>query len=327
MGRYMARRLLQVIPLFVIITVMTYGLMHLAPGGPEQILLQGEDPNIKPEQVAALRELWGLNDPVHVQYLKWLGNVLRGNLGRSYSTQRSVGEAISSRWAPSVQLAVTTTVLIYLLSIPIGVIIAVRQYSWLDYAMSTFSFLGYAMPAFWVGSMLILYVALPSGGVIPTSGYSTPSITLVKSGLLAVMLDRARFMILPVLTGVMGGMAALTAFMRSSMLEVLREDFVRTARAKGLSERVVIYKHTLRNALLPIITLSSNLLGVLFAGNVLIEHVFGYPGIGTLAIKAVNTKDYPVVMAFLLIGFFIGTVSSLLTDVVYVLVDPRIKYG
>lgn len=327
MQRYIARRLFQLIPLFFIVTIMTFGIMHLAPGGPEQILLQGEDPNIRPEDVAELRKAWGLDEPVPVQYARWLGNVMQGNLGRSYSTQRPVTEAINARWAPSLQLALTNTFLVYALSIPIGVMIAVHRYSVLDYAMSIFSFVGYAMPNFWVGAMLILFVALPSGGAIPTSGYATPSITLESSSLAAVVLDRARYMLLPVLTAVTGGMAALTAYMRSSMLDVLQEDYVRTARSKGLSERVVIYKHAMRTAMLPIVTISSGLLGVLFAGNVIVEQVFAYPGLGTLFVKAVNTKDYPMVMAFLLIGFLIGNLSSLLTDFVYVLVDPRIKYA
>lgn len=323
----MTRRLLQLIPLFFIVTLMTYGIMLLAPGGPEDVFLRGEDPNVRVEDLVELRKVWGLDDPIHIQYFKWLGNVLRGNLGRSFSTQRSVTEAIAGRWLPSVQLGLTITILTYLLSIPIGVIVAVRRYSLLDYIVSGFSFLGYAMPNFWVGSMLILLVALPSKGVIPTSGYSTPDISLATSGLLAVILDRAKYMILPVITGVTSGMAGLVAYMRSSMMDVLQEDYVRTARAKGLSHKVVIYKHAMRNALLPIVTLSSGLLGVFFAGNVVLESVFGYPGIGSLSVKAVNSKDYPMVMAFLLIGFFVGTLSSLVTDFVYVLVDPRIKYA
>ncbi|MFZ5815989.1 MAG: ABC transporter permease [Bacillota bacterium] len=327
MRRYMTRRLLQLIPLFFIVTLMTFGLMQMAPGGPEDIFLAGEDPNVRPEDIAALRKQWGLDDPIHVQYFKWLGNLLQGDLGRSFSTQRPVMEAIAGRWLPSLQLSLTITILTYLLSIPIGIIVAVRRYSMLDYVVSVFSFLGYAMPNFWVGAMLIIYVALPSGGLIPTSGFSSPNITVESAGLLAVILDRAKYMLLPVLTGVTGGMAGLVAYTRRSMLDVLKEDYVRTARAKGLAEKVVIYKHTLRNALLPIVTISSGLLGVFFAGNVVLEYVFGYPGIGALSIKAVNSKDYPMVMAFLLIGFFVGNLSSLLTDFVYVIVDPRIKYS
>lgn len=327
MRRYITRRLLQLIPLFFIVTLMTYGIMLLAPGGPEDIFLRGEDVHVRMEDIAELRKVWGLDEPIHVQYYKWLGNVLKGNLGKSFSTQRPVTEAIAGRWLPTVQLGLTMTILIYLLAIPIGVIVAVRRYSLLDYIVSVFSFLGYAMPNFWVGSMLILLVALPSKGLIPTSGYSTPDITLASSGLIAVVLDRLRYMFLPILTGVTGGMAGLVAYMRSSMMDVLQEDYVRTARAKGLAHKVVVYKHALRNALLPIVTISSGLLGVFFAGNVVLETVFGYPGLGALSIKAVNSKDYPMVMAFLLIGFFVGTVSSLITDFVYIFVDPRIKYS
>lgn len=323
----MTRRLLQLIPLFFIVTLMTFSIMQLAPGGPEEIFLAGQDPNVRPEDIRALRAQWGLDDPIPVQYAKWMSNILRGDLGRSFSTQRSVTEAIKGRYWPSVQLALTITIITYLISIPIGVVLAVRRYSVFDYVMSGFSYLGYAMPNFWVGAMLIIYVALPSKGLIPTSGYSTPNIELQTAGLLAVVLDRAKYMLLPVITGVTGGMAGLIAYMRNSMLEVLNEDYVRTARAKGLNARIVIYKHAMRNALLPIVTISSGLLGVFFTGSFVLEAVFGYPGLGLLSIKAVNSKDYPVVMAFLLIGFLVGSLSSLLTDFVYVWVDPRIKYS
>lgn len=328
MRRYLTRRLIQLVPLFLIVTVMTFGLMYLAPGGPENVLLAGEDVMIRPEEVEKLKEKWGLNDPFYVQYGKWLYNVvIKGDLGNSFASRRPVMETWMERIPATIQLNVVVLILIYAVAIPIGVVSAVRQYSWLDYTVTTFSFLFDAMPAFWVGLMLIALVAVKSGGKIPTSGYSTPDIKLATHGLFAVLLDRARFMLLPVTTIVVTGTAPLIRFMRNSMLEVLKEDYVRTARAKGVSEKIVIYKHALRNALLPIVTLSSGILLSLFGGSPIIEQVFAWPGVGQLGIKAVGQQDHPVVMAFLLFGFVVGTVSSFLTEFVYVLVDPRIKYS
>ncbi len=328
MRTYLTRRVLQLVPLFFIMTIMTYGLMHLAPGGPEAVFLAGEDPNIRPEDIQALRKQWGLDAPFHVQYGKWLYRVVvKQDLGRSYATQRPVVEAMAARMPATIQLNAVTLLLIYGLSIPLGVIVAVRQYSFFDYVMSTFSFVGYAMPSFWIGLMLIFLFALNSGGVIPTSGYASPGVTAETHGLIPVLVDRARYMILSVIAVVTGGVAALTRYMRNSMLEVMKEDYIRTARAKGLAEKIVIYKHALRNALVPIVTLSGGLIGGLFAGSAIIERVFAWPGIGQLWLNAVDKKDYPVVMAFLLLGFLVNTASSFLTDILYVIVDPRIKYS
>ncbi len=327
MKRYFARRLVQLVPLFIIITFITFGLMYLAPGGPEAIFLAGEDPTLDPAQIEKLKEKWGLNDPFHVQYLRWLGNVLRGDLGRSFMSQRPVTETILQRIPATIQLNVVTIVLVYGLAIPIGVLSAVRQYSVLDYVATTFSFLGQGMPNFWVGLMLIFLVALPSKGLIPTHGYADPYVTLETHSVFAVLLDRARYMLLPTITLVTGALAGLIRYMRNSMLEVLKEDYVRTARAKGLSEKIVIYKHALRNALLPIITLSAGLFNALIGGSVLTETIFAWPGLGKYAIDAINAQDHPVVLAFLLFGFIAGTIGSFTAEALYVLVDPRIRYS
>jgi peptide/nickel transport system permease protein len=327
MKRYLLRRFVQLIPLFFIVTIMTYGLYWLAPGGPETIFLAGEDRNLNPKDIEALREKWGLNDPFHVQYAKWLGNLLRGDLGNSYQSRRPVTETWLQRLPATIQLGVAVTVLIYLLAIPLGVISAVRQHSWLDYAASTFSFLGHSMPSFWVGLMLIIYVALPSGGLIPTSGYQSYDVTPETHTWLGILLDRLRYMLLPALTLTVTGMASLTRYMRNSMLEVLKEDYIRTARAKGLNERVVIYKHAMRNALLPIITLSGGFLLFLFDGAAITELVFAWPGVGQYGLGAVSARDYPVVMALLVFGFVVSTIASFLTEIIYVWVDPRIRYS
>lgn len=327
MKRYLLRRTIQLIPLFFIVTIMTFGLMHAAPGGPEQIFLASESSLVDPADIEKLKEKWGLNDPFYVQYGKWLFNVVQGDLGRSFASQSPVMETWSERLPATIQLNIVVIILIYLVAIPIGVVSAVRQYSITDYIVTTISFLLDAMPPFWVGLMLIVGVAIKSEGAIPTNGFSTPDVTMATHGVVALLLDRARYMLLPVITIVLTGTAPLIRYMRGSMLDVLREDYIRTARAKGLAERMVIYKHALRNAMLPIVTLSSGLLGSLFGGSAIIEAIFAWPGVGQLSLKAVTQQDHPVVMAFLLFGFFVGTLSSFLTEFVYVLVDPRIKYS
>lgn len=325
--RYLVRRLLQMIPLLFLVTVISFGLMYAAPGGPERVLLSGENPNITAEQVAKLRQQWGLNDPLHIQYLRWLGHVFHGDLGNSYFNQKPVAQVITDHLPATVELNLVVIALTYLIAIPAGIISAVKQYSALDYAVSTFSLAGHSMPSFWVGLMLIFLVALHSGGAIPTNGFASPDVSIASSGLFAFLVDRARYMLLPGLTLLVASLAALARYTRNAMLEVLREDYVRTARAKGLAEKVIIYKHAFRNALLPVITLSGGLLATLFGGAVIIEQVFSWPGLGYISIRAINQRDYPLVMAFLLVGAILSLVGNLLVDVAYVLVDPRIKYS
>jgi len=325
--RYLVRRLLQMVVLLLLVTIITFGLMLAAPGGPERVLLAGEDPNISAEQIAHLRELWGLNDPVYVQYFRWLNHTLHGDLGNSFFNQKPVAQVILDRLPATLELGAVVIVLTYLIAIPAGVITAVKQYSWMDYLVSTFSLAGHSMPSFWVGLMLIFLIALHSGGAIPTNGFAAPGVTLAVSGLIPFLIDRARHMFLPALTLLIVGLAALTRYTRNSMLEVLREDYVRTARAKGVGEKVVIYKHAFRNALLPVITLSAGLLASLFGGAVIVEQVFSWPGLGFISIRAINQRDYPLVMAFLLVGAILSMLGNLIVDVTYVLVDPRIKYS
>lgn len=328
MKRYLLRRALQVIPLFLIVTLMTYGLYWLAPGGPETIFLAGENSTVRQEDVEAIRQKWGLDQPFHIQYLKWLGNlVLHGDLGNSFKSQRPVMDVYVQRLPATLQLNIIEMVLIFALSIPLGVICAVKQYSWLDYGAQTFSFLGHSMPSFWIGLMLILYIALKSGGAIPTSGYASSDVTPETYTWLGIALDRLRYMFLPILTLTITGMASITRYMRNSMLEVLKEDYIRTARAKGLAEKVVIYKHAMRNALLPVITIAGWFLAGVFEGSAIVELIFAWPGIGQYGLAAVGARDYPVVMALLIFAFIISTVASFLTDVVYVWVDPRIRYS
>lgn len=326
MARYLTKRILNMIPLLILATMIAFSIMQLAPGGPENLLLSSEDASLDPSKLAELRAQWGLDDPIPVQYGRWLKNVVTGDFGYSYAQRRPVIEVVKDALPNTLQLSIVVTILTYAIAIPLGVISAVKQYSKFDYAVTGLAFIGQAAPSYWVALLLIYYVAMKSHGVIPTNGIATQGIDLSTYGFLSVLADRAKYMIMPVIVLTFGGLTGLTRFMRSSMLEVLKEDYTRTARAKGLSEKVVVYKHALRNALLPIITLSGGLLSSLIGGAVITETIFSWPGLGRVTIDAVNNRDYPVSMAVLLMSGVMALVGFLLVDILYVVVDPRIKY-
>lgn len=314
------------IPLLILATMIAFAIMQLAPGGPENMILAGEDASIDPSALVALREQWGLNDPIHVQYARWIGNVVKGDFGYSYFQRRPVVEIITEALPNTLQLSIVVLVLSYSIAIPIGIISAVKQYSWFDYTVTGVAFLGQAAPNYWVALLLIYYVAMKSGGAIPTNGITTQGVNLETYGWISVLLDRLKYMLLPLSVMVFGSLTGLTRYMRSSMLEVLKEDYTRTARAKGLAEKVVIYKHALRNAILPIVTVSGYQLSALVGGSVIIETIFSWPGIGRVSFDAVNARDYMVSMAVLLMAGVLTLVGFLIVDIVYVMVDPRIKY-
>ncbi|HWI53786.1 MAG TPA: ABC transporter permease [Symbiobacteriaceae bacterium] len=326
MARYLTKRLMNMIPLLILATMIAFAIMQLAPGGPENMILAGEDASIDPSALVALREQWGLNDPIHVQYARWIGNVVKGDFGYSYFQRRPVVDIITEALPNTLQLSIVVLLLSYSIAIPIGIISAVKQYSWFDYTVTGVAFLGQAAPNYWVALLLIYYVAMKSGGAIPTNGITTQGVNLETYGWISVLLDRLKYMLLPLSVMVFGSLTGLTRYMRSSMLEVLKEDYTRTARAKGLAEKVVIYKHALRNAILPIVTVSGYQLSALVGGSVIIETIFSWPGIGRVSFDAVNARDYMVSMAVLLMAGVLTLVGFLIVDIVYVMVDPRIKY-
>lgn len=317
------------LPVLILATLISFTIMQLAPGGPEEMLLSSDkqDSSINLEKMDALREKWGLNDPVYIQYLRWLGNVARGDLGDSYvQTGRTVKEIIGDALPNTLELSFITLLLSYLIAIPLGVISAVKQYSKFDYAVTSVAFVGQAAPSYWVAMLLIYGLAMHSNHLIPTNGISTAGMDLSNTGFVTVFLDRAKYALMPVIVMTFGSLTGLTRYMRGSMLEVLKEDYVRTARAKGVSERVVVYKHAMRNALLPIVTISGGILAALVSGATITETIFSWPGLGRVSYEAVVARDYPVVMATLLMGSVLLLIGFLLVDVAYVFVDPRIKY-
>lgn len=322
MRTYLIRRFIQMIPLLLGISIISFSVMHLAPGGPLDLMIS---PDLTPEDIARMQERFGLNEPVHVQYVKWFSQILQGNFGTSFRTGRPVIDMILARLPRTIQLNVAVMIFSLVLAIPIGVLSAVRQYSAMDMIATFIAFFGISMPNFWLG-MLMMYLFAVRLGWLPTSGASTYRWTIETVGVFWVLIDRAKYMIMPVFVLGTSQMAFLTRYMRSSMLQVIREDYVRTARAKGLAERVVVYKHAMRNALIPIVTIMALMVPGLLGGSVIIETIFSWPGVGLLSFNAILQRDYPIVLAFNTIGAVLTLFFMIVADILYVIVDPRIRF-
>lgn len=320
MGHYILRRLVISLPVLLGITVATFIIINLAPGDPISAMINPDQiASLGPQWVAQQRQQLGLNDPMPVRYLLWLKEVGRGNLGFSYNDRLPVTHKILERVWPTLKLMLAAELLAVLIAIPLGVVSAVKQYSLTDYIATVFGFLAISIPSFFLGLGVIYVVSvqlrwLPSAGMTTIGGPSS-------------FVDSAQHLVLPALVLGLAQAAPLIRYTRSSMLETIRHDYVRTARAKGLRERVVLYRHALRNALIPLVTVVAIDLPKLFGGVIIIESVFAWPGMGTLAIEAVRNRDYPVIMAITLVSAILILVSNLVADVLYALIDPRIKYS
>lgn len=320
MGRYILRRLLISIPVLFGITLVSYLIVSLAPGDPVSAM-------VNPEQISALGPGWleerrdelGLNDPLPVRYGKWMVEVAQGNLGYSFTDRQPISDKISERIWPTVKLMMTVQVLALLIAVPIGILSAVRQYSILDYIATIFGFAAISIPAFFL-ALAAIYIFSVKLQWLPSAGMST-------IGQPPSLVDSIKHLILPATVLGLGQAAPLIRYTRSSMLETVRQDYVRVARAKGLAERWVIGRHALRNALIPLVTVVALSLPQLLGGTVIIEEVFSWPGMGTLAIKAVRGRDYPTIMAINLIGAVAVLVSSLIADIFYAWIDPRVSYS
>ncbi|MFH0887283.1 MAG: ABC transporter permease [bacterium] len=321
MLKFITKRLIFLLPLLIGISIISFFMMHLAPGDPTAMFT---DPNTRPEDLARIRANWGLDKPVAVQYFYWLGNFVRGDFGTSLKEGRPVTNVIFERLPATLLLMGTTMVIILLITIPLGVLSAVKKNTLFDHFVTVFSFIGMSIPTFWLSLVLMMAFSLYLGW-FPSGGMSDP---LLKDPPFYIQIfDVARHMILPILVMVIGGLAGLTRYQRSSMLEVLREDYIRTARAKGLPERTVIFKHALRNALIPIITIMGLSLPDLFGGAFIIETIFSWPGMGRLGVQSIFMRDFPVVMGIVMISGLLIVMGNFLADICYALVDPRIRYG
>lgn len=316
MFQYIVRRTLIAIPVLLGVTIFNFLIVNMAPGDPVEMYI---NPDATEQDIEIKREALGLNDPIYVQYWRWLINVFKGDFGNSFTTYEPVINMISERIGPTLLLMGFSLVIAYLIAIPIGIISATKQYSWTDYLTTTFSFLGISVPHFFLGLGAIYIFALIFQ-ILPTGGMNT----LGGSG---GFMDTFLHMLLPALvlgTGIAGSMVR---YVRSSMLEVLGQDYLRTARAKGVKEFVVTNKHALRNALIPIITIVGMDIPLLIGGAVVTEQIFQWPGLGQLTIQSIGSRDYPTLMAVNLLAAFAVLFSNLLADVLYSVADPRIKYN
>ncbi|EZH66108.1 diguanylate cyclase [Bacillaceae bacterium JMAK1] len=312
---YIIRRLVMTVPILFGISVVSFAIMMMAPGQPAII---DADPTISPEAREAQIERLGLDDPLPVQYGRWLSNMVSGEFGNSYISGTPVSTLIAQRLPNTLILMAASAFLAILLAIPIGIISAVRQYTKTDYTITLFSFAGVAIPNFWFGLLLIMFLSVQLGW-FPVGGIQT-------IGGEASIMDRLHHLFLPALVLATADMAGLTRYTRTSMLEVKSQDYIRTARAKGFKESRVIYKHALRNALLPLITIFGLMLPTFIGGSVVIEQIFSWPGIGQLFMSSVFQRDYPVIMILTMFSAVLVVIGNLIADILYAIVDPRIEY-
>ncbi|MFC7704250.1 ABC transporter permease [Plastorhodobacter daqingensis] len=310
---YILRRILAVIPVLLIVAIFVFLLLRLTPGDPAAIIAGDM---ATPAQLERIRDQMGLNDPLHIQFITWMGALLQGDLGVSLISNTDVTTMIGQRIWPTIHIALLTIVISVAVAVPLGVLAAWRHRSWVDYAVMSFSVLGFSVPVFVIGYLFILAFSLTLGW-LPVQGYTPPTQDF------GAFLSRA---ILPALTLATIYIALIARMTRASMLEVLSEDYIRTARAKGVAERRVLFRHALRNAAVPIMTIVGTGFALLISGVVVTESVFNIPGIGRLTVDAILARDYPVIQAMILLTSAIYVLVNLVIDISYTFFDPRIRY-
>jgi len=313
MVRYIVNRLFQSVVLIVFVSMLTFFLIHSAPGGPAVLLA----PGMTKEQIEQARKDLGFDDPIPMQYARWAGRVVRGNLGNSYSQGLPVSDLLARRLPETLELVFTGLALATIVGVIIGIVSAKKQYSLIDRLSTGFCFFGMSVPVFWFGLMLIIFFSI-NLKIVPSSG----SYTL---GAPASIQDRLWHLILPAVVLATANLALIARYTRSSMLEVLNADYLRTARAKGLKESVVMSRHALRNALIPIVTVVALMIPRLVSGVAITESVFAWPGMGSLAVDSAVQRDYPVVMGITLMVSMLVVVTNSITDLSYLFLDPRVK--
>jgi peptide/nickel transport system permease protein len=324
MLRYILRRLLLSIPLLVGISLICFLMIHMAPGGPIS-LTTDLNPRATAETRARLEAYYGLDQPLHVQYLRWLKRMATLDFGDSFSPDgRPVAEKIGERIPITITINALSMALILLVAIPIGIYSAVRQGSLFDRVSTVFVFTGFSIPTFWLALLLMILFGVQLGW-LPISGIA--SLDYGSLSVLGKVSDRARHLLLPVLLAGFAGLAGMSRYMRANMLEVIRQDYIASARAKGLPERKVVYRHAMRNAVLPVITILGLAVPEMLGGSVIFETIFAIPGMGQLFYQGVMSRDYPLIMGILTIGAFLTLLGNLLADVGYALADPRIRQG
>ncbi len=316
MNTYIIRRLIQVIPVLFIASIITFSLMHLVPGDPVAMML-GEDAT--QADIEHLRRVMGLDRPIPVQYVEWMGGILQGDFGRSLRDNREVLPTIISRIPASFELSLVALVISMALAIPIGILSAVRQNTPLDHAGRVIALFGLCVPNFWMGLMLIYLVGF-LWGILPLYGRVGPPFAVLYNW------ESFTHSILPAITLGTAGATLTMRLLRSGMLEVLRQDYIRTARSKGLSEKVVVYKHALRNGVLSVITVVGLNIGQLLGGSVIVETVFSWPGVGRLVFERFIERDIPMVMGTMMFYGLVFCLNIVIIDIMYAYLDPRIRY-
>ncbi|MGW8143320.1 MAG: ABC transporter permease [Anaerolineales bacterium] len=345
MGAYIVRRLIQAVPMLLVISMILFALVNIAPGGP--LSTQSRSKRIDPAKKESMKRLFGLDKPLPVQYVIWLvGNdwmrvdedgdgiadgygtrkgILRGDFGFSYRNRNPVLDEIGDRVFNTIYLMSVTLFVVAIVAIPIGILSAIKQYSTFDITATTLSFMGQAIPEFWLGLILILifysWLENPFTGepLLPAGGMYTLGEGFSIS-------DRIKHLILPVTMGMVGWVAWYSRFLRSSMLDVKNQDYIRTARAKGQQERIIYMRHALKNALIPLVTIFALDFPYIFAGSLYVELLFSWPGMGRLYYDAATARDYPVLLAVLIIGAGIIILTNLMADIAYAYLDPRVRY-
>lgn len=330
---YIAKRLLTLIPVLLGVSVFVFLLVRLIPGDPAEVML-GE--KATPESIRNFRERNGLDEPIYVQYLLWLGRLAQGDLGESLSTGSPIFEELMARFPNTVELTVTSLIIGAIVGVGLGVFAAIHKNSWLDYGGTVVSLAGLSVPIFWLGLMLIFFLSVnlrwfPTGGRMSygttiQSVTGLPVLDSLLTGNWRGFLELLKYLTLPTVTLALPVIGVVARMTRSSMLEVLAQDYIRTARSKGLAERLVVYRHALRNALLPVVTVLGLSFGWLLGGAVVTESVFAWPGLGRYVVQSIHSRDYPAIQANVLFIATVFVLVNLVVDVLYAYINPRIRY-
>ncbi|MCM3160611.1 MULTISPECIES: ABC transporter permease [Bacillaceae] len=314
MASYIIKRLVSLVPVLIGVTILVFSIMHLSPGDPAKIML---GPKATEESIKALNAQLGLDQPLYVQYFSWIGNVLTGDWGRSLQMKMEVLPLVMDRFNATLILTFFSAILAAVIGIGVGIVSAYRKYSWIDRGLMLFVLFGFCLPVFWLGLILQIIFGLKLN-ILPMSGMYSPGTTGFA--------DLFMHIILPSLALSAGAGAVIARMTRSSMLEVFEQDYIRTARSKGITERKVVYVHALKNAFIPVLTVLGMQIGYLLAGAVLVEMVFSWPGIGTLMINGILARDFPLVQGIILFVASTYVLINLIVDILYALLDPRISY-
>ncbi len=318
---YIIKRLFLMIPLIFGITLITFVVIHLAPGSPVEVQTE-MSLKVSAQAKENLKKLYGLDKPLHIQYLDWIKRFLHLDFGNSFVDGRKVIDKIFERIPVTLTINILSLTLIFVVAVPIGILSATKQYSLFDKLSTIFVFIGFSTPTFWLALLLMIFLGVYMG-ILPISGIQ--SIDVSNMGPFERLLDWIKHLILPVGVSAFGGIAGLSRYSRSSMLEVIRQDYIRTAKAKGLPESKIIFRHAFRNALMPIVTILGLSIPGLIGGGVIFETIFAIPGMGQLFYSSTMARDYPTIMGILVIGAVLTLIGNLIADISYAIVDPRIR--